>query len=74
MYAHSYGETIEQCRMQAKRGGGWRGWLYKGFVWQAVRQVPSTSAGLIMFELARRRFGEGREVRIEYEEYDIHLS
>lgn len=75
-YAHSYGETLEQARMQAKIVGGWRKWLYRGFVWQTVRQVPGTSAGLIVFELVRRRWAldVGQEVRVEYDGYDLLLT
>jgi hypothetical protein len=36
--------------------------------------VPSTSAGLVIFELVRRRFGMGEEVKISEDGYDILLS
>lgn len=40
-----------------------------------LRQVPSTSAGLIVFELVRRRFADTREgVVIEYDNSRILLS
>ena len=75
-YAHSYGGTLEQASMQARIVGGWRKWLYRGFVWQTVRQVPGTSAGLIVFELVRRRWAldVGQEVRVEYDGYDLLLT
>ena len=75
-YAHSYGETLKQCRKQAKRGGSWRRWLYRGFALQTLRQVPSTSAGLIVFELVRRKFAldGGNGVTIEHDGYDILLT
>ncbi|KAI5800266.1 mitochondrial carrier domain-containing protein [Peziza echinospora] len=76
-YAHAYGETFAQCGKQARLVGGWRRWLYRGFVWQTLRQVPSTSAGLIVFELVRRKFaleGQGRDVVIEYEGHTILLD
>lgn len=75
-YAHSYGETLEQARYQASRGGGWRRWLFRGFVGQTVRQVPGTSAGLIVFEVVRRRWAlEGEKgMRVEWEGYDILLA
>jgi len=75
-YAHSYGETLEQAMYQATRAGGWRRWLYRGFVGQTVRQVPGTSAGLIVFEVVRRRWAlEGEKgMKVEWEGYDITLA
>lgn len=75
-YAHSYGETLEQARYQSSRFGGWRRWLFRGFMGQAVRQVPGTSAGLIVFEVVRRRWAlEGEKgMRVEWEGYDILLA
>src|SRR5690606_32496 len=46
-YHHAYEETYLQCRSQAMKKGGWWRWLYHGFVWNTVRQVPSTAAGLV---------------------------
>ena len=61
--------------MLAKRLGGWRIWLYRGFVMNIVRQVPSTSAGPVIFELVRRRYADESEaVRIETDGYDILLT
>ncbi|KAF8468339.1 mitochondrial carrier domain-containing protein [Kalaharituber pfeilii] len=75
-YAHSYGETFEQCKIQAKHAGSWRRWLYRGFILSTLRQVPSTSAGLIAFELFRRKFAldGGKGATIEHEGYDILLT
>ena len=40
-----------------------------------IRQVPSTSAGLVMFELVRRRYSnEAEAVRIENDGYGILLA
>ena len=40
-----------------------------------VRQVPSTSAGLIVFELMRRKYAfESEEIRIEKDGFDILLT
>ncbi|KAF2460298.1 putative mitochondrial carrier protein [Lineolata rhizophorae] len=63
-YYHAYLATAAQCTTQARRAGGWRAWLYRGFLGGTARQVPSTSAGLIAFELVRRKYavdvgGEG---------------
>lgn len=74
-YYQAYEKTIEQCSFQASRAGSWRAWLYKGMLWNTFRQVPSTSAGLIVFELVRRRYAtEDDIVRIEKDGYDILLS
>lgn len=75
-YAHSYGETLGQASYQASLTGGWRRWLYRGFVGQTVRQVPGTSAGLIVFELVRRRWAleGGGGTKVEWEGYDILLT
>lgn len=79
-YYHAYRETWAQCRAQAtaQEGNGpnaMRRWLYRGFWWSTIRQVPSTSAGLVIFELVRRKYGLGGEpVRINKDGYDILLS
>ncbi|KAH6620535.1 mitochondrial carrier protein-like protein [Boeremia exigua] len=60
-YYHAYQETWRQCRTLARRAGGWRKYLYKDFWGTTVRQVPSTSAGLIVFELVRRKYSVENE-------------
>ncbi|KAI9896855.1 hypothetical protein N3K66_007877 [Trichothecium roseum] len=51
------------------------GWLYRGFWWNTIRQVPSTSAGLIIFELIRRKYGfRTEEITIRKDGYEILLS
>ncbi|CAH0044421.1 unnamed protein product [Clonostachys solani] len=74
-YYHAYQETWAVCGAEAKTEGlGIVKWLYRGFWWNAIRQVPSTSAGLIIFELIRRKYGFGsEEVRITKDGYDILL-
>lgn len=75
IYIGAYRRTLEQCRGRANRFGGWRKWLYKGFLRNTIRQVPSTSAGLVIFEMVRRRYGDQAEVvRIEKDGYDIVLT
>ncbi|KAJ5959060.1 Mitochondrial substrate/solute carrier [Penicillium vulpinum] len=56
LYYHAYQETFKRCKRKAARAGGWQSWLFRGFIGSSLRQVPSTSAGLIIFELVRRRF------------------
>ena len=45
-YYKAYNRTYEQCVVHARRSGSWRRWLYEGFLVNAIKQVPSTSAGL----------------------------
>ncbi|CAK7217393.1 hypothetical protein SCUCBS95973_003134 [Sporothrix curviconia] len=73
-YYHAYLTTMNKCdEMAALEGRSRISWLYRGFWWNAIRQVPSTSAGLIIFELLRRKYGAGEEVRISQDGYDILL-
>lgn len=79
-YYHAYRQTWAQCVSQARdqEGNGphsVRRWLYRGFWWSTIRQVPSTSAGLVIFELVRRKYGLGGDpVRINKDGYDILLT
>lgn len=75
-YYHAYQDTIASCTAEgASEGLSLTRWLYRGFWWNAIRQVPSTSAGLIIFELIRRKYGFGaEEVRITKDGYDILLK
>ncbi|KHN97243.1 mitochondrial carrier protein [Metarhizium album ARSEF 1941] len=75
-YYHAYRETWAGCTAEAAaEGQRLASWLYRGFWWNTVRQVPSTSAGLIIFELIRRKYGYGADqVRITKDGYDILLS
>ncbi|KAL1853201.1 hypothetical protein Daus18300_011849 [Diaporthe australafricana] len=79
-YYHAYKETWAKCVEESKsqEGNGpnaLRRWLFRGFWWNALRQVPSTSAGLVIFELVRRKYGMGGgAVRINKDGYDILLA
>ncbi|ORX98311.1 mitochondrial carrier domain-containing protein [Clohesyomyces aquaticus] len=74
-YYHAYEETFRQCRKLAKIAGGWRQYLYRDFFMATIRQVPSTSAGLIVFELVRRKYAlESEEVTIQREGFEILLT
>lgn len=79
-YYHAYKETWAKCVEESKsqEGNGpnaLRRWLFRGFWWNALRQVPSTSAGLVIFELVRRKYGMGGDaVRINRDGYDILLA
>lgn len=70
----AYGRTFKRCVVYARRFGGWRRWLYRGFWLTSLKQIPSTSAGLVVFELVRRRYGIDTEaVRIRKGNYDTLL-
>jgi len=74
-YYHAYQDTWRQSKAHARRVGGLNRWLFRGFWWFTIRQVPSTSAGLIIFELVRRKYGiAGDEVKITEDGYDILLT
>jgi hypothetical protein len=75
LYYHAYEQTFQQCRRQAKKVGGMRQWLYRNFLWSTIRQVPSTSAGLIVFEIVRRKYADSSEtVVIEKDGFDILVT
>lgn len=74
-YYHAYEETFRQCKKLARRQGGWRKYLYRDFFMSTIKQVPSTSAGLIVFELVRRKYAfESEEVTINREGVRILLN
>lgn len=75
LYYHAYQETLKRCHKRAERAGGWVKWLSRGFLVHTIRQVPSTSAGLVIFELVRRKYANPADaVRIEKDGYDILLT
>jgi hypothetical protein len=75
-YYRAYQATWAECNAEAAaEAQSMVRWLYRGFWRNAIRQVPSTSAGLIIFELIRRKYGFGmEEVRISKDGYDILLN
>ena len=74
-YQHVYRKTFQQCAVYARRAGRWRRWLYRGFLANTIKQVPSTSAGLVIFELVRRKYGDiSEDVIIESGGYRILLT
>lgn len=75
-YYNAYRETWMQCSSEAaSEGKPVLRWLYRGFWWNTIRQVPSTSAGLIIFELVRRKYGSRDEpVRVATGNYEILLD
>ncbi|KAL3433150.1 hypothetical protein BDV09DRAFT_172355 [Aspergillus tetrazonus] len=74
IYYLAYQETYKRCIRKAARAGGWTRWLYRGFLGNALRQVPSTSAGLVIFELVRRKHASMADATyIRKDGYDILL-
>lgn len=75
LYYHAYQETFKRCVKKAARSGGWHRWLFRGFVRDSIRQVPSTSAALVIFELVRRKYASMADaVYIQKDGYDILLA
>lgn len=75
LYYLAYQETYKRCQRRAARAGSWRRWLFRGFFRSAIRQVPSTSAGLVIFEVVRRKYANLADaVYIRKDGYDILLS
>jgi hypothetical protein len=58
VYYHAYLKTFDQAKARAELVGGWRRYLYKDFLWSTIKQTPSTSAGLIVFEILRRKYAD----------------
>jgi len=75
LYASAYRKTWKQVLVLARRDtSGLRRWLYKDFFWSTLKQVPSTSIGLIVFEVVRRKYATDEDnVLIEKDGYDIML-
>ncbi|OJJ44206.1 hypothetical protein ASPZODRAFT_72758 [Penicilliopsis zonata CBS 506.65] len=74
-YYSAYRETFKRCKKKASRAGGWLQWLYQGFLRSAIRQVPSTSAGLIIFELVCRKYSNPVDaLYIQKEDYNIIIA
>lgn len=75
LYYSAYQETLKRCAKKAARAGGWRRFLYRGFLRNAITQVPSTSAALVIFEVVRRKYASLADaVYIHKDGYDILLS
>lgn len=73
-HARAYQELFIRCRHRAAMAGSWRTWLFKGLLSNAIRQVPSTSAALVIFEVVRRKYGATSEaIHIRKDGYDIIL-
>ncbi|KAF1958986.1 mitochondrial carrier [Byssothecium circinans] len=74
-YYHAYEETFRQCKKLSERYGGWRKYLYRNFWISTIRQMPSTSAGLIVFEIVRRKYAfDTEQVIISHEGAHILLN
>ncbi|KAL9116980.1 MAG: hypothetical protein Q9187_006487 [Circinaria calcarea] len=73
-YRQAYEKTYLECSVLARRFGGWRTWLYRGFLTNTLRQVPSTSAGLVIFELVRRRYADESEAKYAFSNDDALVA
>lgn len=81
-YASAYRRTWRTSKVLAKRECGGKNslallrWAYQGFWWSTIRQVPSTSAGLIIFELVRRKYGgdDGMGLLVHGQGCDIFVA
>ena len=74
LYASAYRKTFKEVSALARKDGGLRRWLYRHFLMRTLTQVPSTSAGLIVFEIIRRKYGNDQDaVYIQKDGYDILL-
>ena len=58
-YFRTYYHTFARCRIIASKSNtkGLLRWPYNGFLMSTIRQIPSTSTGLMVFELLRRSDG-----------------
>ncbi|KAL8985581.1 MAG: hypothetical protein Q9177_004397 [Variospora cf. flavescens] len=75
VYMDTYEKTSRAYRPRAIRFDGWGLWLYRNFSWNTLRQLPSTSVGLVIFELVRKRYGsEVEAATIEKDGYSIILT
>lgn len=61
LYWQTYPQTFRQVnRLRIKdAGGSWLRWFYSGFTRSAFAAMPSTSIGLLVFEIMRLRYSEG---------------
>lgn len=58
LYSKAYSHTFKQIHKLVVRdaGGSWGRWLYGGFVRATLATMPSTSIGLVVFEIMRLRY------------------
>lgn len=58
LYSRTYTHTFRQAKKLVLKdaGGSWHRWLYGGFVRATVTTMPSTSIGLIVFEIMRLKY------------------
>lgn len=77
LYMHGYFKTFKHIdRLRIKEAAGsWFRWLYSGFWRSTLLAAPSTSIGLIVFEIMRLRYSDGEEPpALTYEDYDEVLQ
>lgn len=58
IYFNAYSKTFDQVHRQSIKdaGGSIVRWMYSGFWWTSLLSMPSTSIGLVVFEIMRIRY------------------
>lgn len=70
LYSKTYTHTYQQVKKLVARdaAGSWYKWLYGGFVRATSATMPSTSIGLVVFEMMRLRYAVDGEAPAFQEE------
>lgn len=68
LYPHSYIDTYNRVKtIKAKSNLSWFSLAYKGFVRNALTMIPSTSIGLLVFEIMRTKLSDSLEDTAPFE-------
>lgn len=68
LYPHSYIDTYLRVKtIKAKSNLSWFSLAYKGFVRNALTMIPSTSIGLLVFEIMRTKLADSLEDTAPFE-------
>lgn len=68
LYPHSYIDTYHRVKtIKAKSNLSWFSLAYKGFVRNALTMIPSTSIGLLVFEIMRTKLADSLEDTAPFE-------
>lgn len=74
-YASAYRKTFRECLVHSRHAGGLFNWLFADFWRTTIRQAPSTSAALVVFEVLRRKYGlDTEDVKIHSAGFDVLLT
>lgn len=74
LYMNSYWKTFKDVQSQVKKvaKGAWFKWLYGGSVRYVLYSMPSTSIGLLIFEILRVGFGGPNDEELFREQNKAH--